>query len=68
MINFEMKVNSERLATQYRGQLLSLLNEIEEAADNYSYELSQCGVRVEVLDELNQLRDAVSAYKAKQRG
>ncbi len=68
MINFEMQVNSERLANQYRDQLLFLMNQVEEVADNYAYALTECGVRVEFLEDLNQVRDAVSNYKSNQRG
>jgi len=71
MINFENQVSSERLAAQYRDQLLFLLNQVEETSDNYAYALTECGVRVEVTDKLNQLRElryAVENFKASQRG
>jgi len=68
MTNHELRVNNERLAAQYLDQLLYLLNQVEEASDNYAYTLSECGVRVDLHEDLNQLRDAVSNYKANKRG
>jgi len=67
MIDFEIQVNSERLATQYRDRLLFLLNQVEEASGSYLHALSLCGAHC-VPDDMNQLLDAVSNYKTNQRG
>ena len=67
MIDFEIQVNSERLATQYRDRLLFLLNQVEEASGSYLHSLSLCGAQC-VPDDMNQLLDAGSNYKTNQRG
>lgn len=68
MINFEMQVNSERLAAQYRDQLLFLLNQVEEISSSYVHALIECDVPAEVLDNVDKLSNAVSNYKVSQRG